>query len=39
MPENEAAAGILFDRKEIELGAELAMIAALRFLEAREICS
>ena len=37
MPEDETAAGLLLDRKEIELGAELAMVAPLRFFEACEV--
>src|SRR5215469_8355757 len=37
MPKDETASRLLFDGVEIELGAELAMIARLRFFEAREI--
>src|ERR1700722_13428534 len=37
MPEDEAATGLLLDREEIELGAELAMIASSRLLETRQI--
>ena len=37
MPEDETAAGLFLDREEIELGAELAMVAPLRFFERAEI--
>ncbi len=37
MPEDEAAAGVLFDREEIEFDAELAMIALLRFLDLMQV--
>ena len=37
MPEDEAGAGFVLDAEEFELGAKLAMIAALGFLEAMEI--
>ncbi len=37
MPEDEPAAGVFLDREEIELGAELAMVALLRFLEHEQI--
>ena len=37
MPEDEAAAGVLFDREEVEFGPELAMVALRRFFEEREI--
>ncbi len=37
MPEDETASGVLFDREEIELGAELAMVAPPRFFQPREI--
>ena len=37
MPENEAWAGLLLDAEEIELDAQLAMIAALGFFQAMQI--
>ena len=37
MPEHEAAAGILFDRIEIEFGAEFAVVAFRRFFEKDEV--
>src|SRR4029077_12315110 len=37
MPKDEAGAGFVLDAKEVQLGAELAMIAALGFFEAMEI--
>src|SRR3984957_7037891 len=38
VPENQARAGFILDAEKIEFGAELAMIAALRFFEAMQIC-
>src|ERR1700677_1195886 len=37
MPEDETAAGVLFDRIKVEFGAELTMIALRRFFEEDEI--
>ena len=34
MPENEAGAGFFLNAKELEFGAEFAMVAALGFFEA-----
>ena len=33
VPKDETAAGIFLDRKKVELDAQLAMVAALRFLD------
>src|SRR5580704_7097390 len=37
VPENQAGAGFVLDAEEIEFGAELAMIATLRFFETMQI--
>ena len=37
MPKDQAAAGVLFDREEIEFDAEFAMIAPLSFLDAGQV--
>src|SRR6185295_3957658 len=37
MPEDEAGSGVVADREEIELAAQLPVVAALGFLEAMEV--
>src|SRR5260370_13807427 len=37
MPEDEAGAGFVLNAEEVQLGAELAMIATLGFLQAMEV--